>query len=83
MEAFGAKADGVTFSGDAFAAAITACSNAGGGTVHARGGGAYIVGGVQLKSHVTLSIATNSSVLGTSLRSINDLICTLHVTLTT
>jgi polygalacturonase len=34
--------------------------------VHARGGGAYIVAGVQLKSNVTLYIASNSSVLGSS-----------------
>ena len=66
VEAYGAKADGATFSGDAFNKAIAACSAAGGGTVHARGGGAYIVGGVELKSHVTLSIAPNSSVLGSS-----------------
>ena len=65
VEAFGARADGTTFSGLAFNAAIQACSQAGGGTVHARGGGAYIVAGVRLLSHVALSIATNSSVLGT------------------
>ena len=66
VEAFGAKSDSATFSGDAFNAAITACSAAGGGTVHARGGGVYIVANVQLKSHVVLSIAGNSSVIGTA-----------------
>ena len=43
VEAFGAKADGKAFSGDAFDKAITACSAAGGGVVHARGG-VYITG---------------------------------------
>jgi hypothetical protein len=103
VELYGAKADGKTFSGDAFNAAITSVFQGGGGEfsspppalsqdgalppslslththtcththqspspgiVNARGGGAYIVGGVQLKSHVTLSIATNSSVIGSS-----------------
>ena len=64
VEAFGARADGRSFSGDAINAAIAACSSAGGGTVHARGGGAYVVGGVQLRSHVVLSIAPNTSFLG-------------------
>ena len=66
VEQFGATADGATFSGDAFNAAITFVSGKGGGVVHARGGGAYIVGGVQMKSNVTLYIAPNSSVLGSS-----------------
>jgi polygalacturonase len=64
VEEYGARADGHTFSGGAFNEAIRACALAGGGTVHARAGGAYVAAGIQLRSHVVLSIAPNSSVLG-------------------
>jgi hypothetical protein len=48
VEAFGAKADGKTFSGSAFNHAIQACAAAGGGTVRAHGSGVYITGNIQV-----------------------------------
>ena len=49
VEAFGAKADGKTFSGSAFNHAIQACAAAGGGTVRAHGSGVYITGNIQVR----------------------------------
>lgn len=65
VEAFGAKADGVTFSGDAFNQAIAAASAAGGGVVHARGG-VYITGNIQMRSNVILDIGGTSSIIGSA-----------------
>ena len=65
VEEYGAKADGKAFSGDAFDKAITACSSAGGGVVHARGG-VYITGNIQMRSNVILSIGGQSSIMGSA-----------------
>eukprot|EP01044_Picomonas_judraskeda_P002108 COSAG03_NODE_140_length_11772_cov_5.105628_12_plen_373_part_00 len=67
VEKYGAAADGRTFSGTGVNAAIAAVAAAGGGTVHMRGGGAYVTGGIELRSHVVLDIAQNSSVRGSSM----------------
>ena len=65
VEKYGAKADGRTFSGDAFNQAIAACSAAGGGVVHARGG-VYMTGNIQMRSNVILDIGGNSSIIGSA-----------------
>lgn len=60
---YGAKADGTTLDTAAFAAAIEACSAAGGGTVFVPPG-RYLTGTITLRSHVTLDLAANAVILG-------------------
>lgn len=60
---FGAKGDGVTLDTAAVQAAIDACNRDQGGTVLVPAGD-FIVGTLELKSHVTLHLATKGRLLG-------------------
>ena len=62
---FGAKADGVTLDTRAIQAAVDACGRAGGGTV-SLSNGVFLSGTLQLRSGVTLSIATNTVLRGSA-----------------
>eukprot|EP00660_Eupelagonema_oceanica_P007486 gene7486-19807_t len=56
VEKYGCTAGGPVCTAG-FAAAVSAASAApGGGTVHARGPGAYTVGGIEMLSRVTLQV---------------------------
>jgi hypothetical protein len=60
---YGAKGDGATLDTAAFQAAIDACNRERGGIVLVPAGD-FIVGTIQLKSHVTLRVAAAGRVLG-------------------
>ncbi|MGC9395057.1 MAG: glycoside hydrolase family 28 protein [Anaerolineae bacterium] len=60
---FGATGDGETLDTAALQAAIEACSQAGGGTVHVPAG-QYVTGSLFLKSHVTLYLDAGATLLG-------------------
>ena len=61
---FGAAGDGGTLDTAAVQQAIDACHEQGGGTVLFPTGGRFLIGSIQLRSHVTLEIAANAVVLG-------------------
>ena len=65
VEEFGAKADGKTECGEAFSAALRNISSRGGGTVHARGKGTYVVNPITLQNHTVLQIAAGTFVNAT------------------
>jgi hypothetical protein len=60
---FGAKGDGTTLDTAAVQAAIDACANEGGGTVIVPVGD-FVIGTVELKSHVTLHVTSKGRLLG-------------------
>lgn len=60
---FGAKGDGVTLDTAAVQAAIDACDRDHGGTVVVPAGD-FLIGTLELKSHVTLHLASNGRLLG-------------------
>ncbi len=62
---FGAKGDGTTLNTDAVQAAIDACTKDQGGTVLVPAG-VFVIGTVELKSNVTLHLATSAKLLGTA-----------------
>ena len=62
---YGANADGVTVDTRAIQSAIDACAKAGGGTV-SLSNGVFLSGTLQLRSGVTLSIATNTVLRGSA-----------------
>jgi polygalacturonase len=65
---FGAKTDGITNSGKAFAEAISAASEKGGGIVYFPKGD-YMTGPIHLKSNVTLNInSKNILIQGLTIR---------------
>jgi polygalacturonase len=59
---FGAKGDGQTLNTDAFARAVAACEQAGGGSLYVPPG-RYLTGPVELKSHIRLCINAGSILL--------------------
>src|SRR5690606_23337558 len=59
---FGAVADGKTDASDAFAKAIAACHNAGGGTVIVPAG-RFVTGVIHLKSNVNLHLHDDAHIL--------------------
>ena len=60
VEEFGATADGKTECGAAFTAALRNVSSRGGGIVHARSKGTYVVNPIQLQNHTVLQIAAGT-----------------------
>jgi polygalacturonase len=62
ITSYGAKGDKVTDNTEAIAAAITACSETGGGTVYIPSG-TYLTGRIELKSNITLYIEAGALVL--------------------
>ena len=62
---FGAKGDGKTLDTDALQSAIDACHQDQGGTVLVPAG-VFVIGTVELKSHVTLRLAAQGTLLGTT-----------------
>jgi polygalacturonase len=60
VEDFGAKADNKTLSSPAINAAIKKVSASGGGVVHCRSAGSYLVGRIEMQSHVELRISPSS-----------------------
>lgn len=60
---FGAKGDGVTLDTDAVSLAIAACVKQGGGTVYF-GPGRYVIGTVQLYSHIRLFLESGAALVG-------------------
>src|SRR5262249_42197544 len=62
---FGAKGDGATLDTEAVQAAINACNRDGGGIVLVPAG-AFHVGTLELKSHVTLPLAAMGTLLGSA-----------------
>ncbi len=60
---YGAAGDGKKLDTAAFNNAITACTQAGGGTVYVPPGN-YLTGTVELKSHVTLELSAGATILG-------------------
>ncbi|MBL9204338.1 MAG: hypothetical protein JNN01_04590, partial [Opitutaceae bacterium] len=65
VRAYGATGDGVTLDTSAVQAAIDACSLEGGGTVLVPAGD-FVIGTVDLKSHVTLHLTARGRLLGSS-----------------
>jgi polygalacturonase len=63
IRTFGAKGDGTTLDTAAVQAAIDACANEGGGTVIVPAGD-FVIGTVELKSHVTLHVTSKGRLLG-------------------
>ncbi|EEF26321.1 Polygalacturonase precursor, putative [Ricinus communis] len=64
VKAYGATGDGVTKDTAAIQKAIDDCAAAGGGTVVLAGAPMYVSGPLVLKSHITLSIATGTTLAG-------------------
>lgn len=62
---YGAKADGVTKDTQAIQAAIDDCAKAGGGTVNLSGG-TFVSAPIVLKSNITLDIAKDATLFGSS-----------------
>lgn len=65
VRSFGAKGDGKELDTAAFQAAIDACTNERGGTVLVPAGH-FVVGTIELKSNVTLRLATGARILGST-----------------
>jgi polygalacturonase len=63
VRSFGAKGDGVTLDTAAVTAAIQACVKQGGGTVYF-GPGRYVIGTVQLYSHIHLYLESGAALVG-------------------
>jgi hypothetical protein len=63
VRAFGAKGDGVTLDTRAVSNAIAACVKQGGGTVYF-GPGRYVIGTVQLYSHIHLYLESGATLAG-------------------
>ena len=63
VRAFGAKGDGVTLDTSAVSVAIAACVKQGGGTVYF-GPGRYVIGTVQLYSHIHLYLESGAALVG-------------------
>ena len=66
VEEFGAVADGKTECSAAFNAALRNVSSRGGGIVHARKGGVYVVQPILLQNHTALQIAAGTFVNATT-----------------
>jgi polygalacturonase len=60
---YGAKGDGVTLDTAAVSSAISACAKQGGGTVYF-GPGRYVIGTVQLYSHIHLLLESGAALVG-------------------
>ena len=67
--AFGAKGDGTTLDTKAVVAAVKACADGGGGTVYF-GPGRYVIGTVQLTSHIHLYLDAGATLVGS--RDVSD-----------
>jgi polygalacturonase len=67
IKEYGAVGDGAVLNTVAIQQAIDACTAAGGGTVWVPAG-EYVIGTIQLKSHVTLSLDYGASLLGSQNR---------------
>ncbi len=65
VHAFGAKGDGITLNTAALQRTIDACHAAGGGVVRVPSGD-YVIGTIELKSHVTLSLDYGATLLGST-----------------
>ena len=65
VRSFGAKGDGATLDTAAVQAAVDACHNDGGGTVLVPAG-TFLIGTVELRSHITLHIAAAGTLLGSA-----------------
>jgi hypothetical protein len=65
VRAFGAKGDGQTLDTAALQASIDACTRDGGGTVLVPAG-VFLTGTLELKSHVTLHLASSAKILGSA-----------------
>ena len=63
IKTYGAIGDGATLNTEAIQKTIDACHAAGGGTVRVPAGD-FVIGTIQLKSHVTLSLDYGASLLG-------------------
>jgi Glycosyl hydrolases family 28 len=63
VRAFGANGDGVTLDTTAVSAAIAACVQQGGGTVYFTPG-RYVIGTVQLASHIRLFLESGAALVG-------------------
>ena len=63
VRSFGAKGDGVTLDTSAVSAAIAACVKHGGGTVYFAPGH-YVIGTVQLYSHIHLLLESGAVLVG-------------------
>ena len=59
---FGAKADGVTLNTQAFAAAIAACAEAGGGQVFVPAG-RFLTGAIHLRSNMDMHLSAGATIL--------------------
>lgn len=66
MRDFGAVGDGRTADTNSVQKAILACEAAGGGRVLFPTGGTFLIGTIYLKSHVTLYVETNATIVGSS-----------------
>jgi polygalacturonase len=62
---YGAVADGTTDNTAAFASAISACANAGGGVVEIPAG-TYVSGAIQLQSNINLQVDSGATIMFTS-----------------
>src|SRR5580698_3240708 len=63
VRSFGAKGDGITLDTAAVDQAIAACVKQGGGTVYF-GPGRYVIGTVQLYSHIRLELESGAALVG-------------------
>ncbi len=63
VRAFGAKGDGVTLDTPAISSAIESCASHGGGTVYFAPG-RYVIGTIQLSSHIHLQLEPGASLVG-------------------
>lgn len=64
IKKYGATGDGKTFDTNAINAAISACSEAGGGTVLFPADGTYLTGSVHLKSNIEYNIEKGATIMG-------------------